>query len=96
MSRSAKKKSNASRLFLRSMLAFVFIYAVFHTISLRLQITERSQELARLEQVLEEQKLKNSELDDLLNADDQEQIEETARDKLGLVYPDERIYIDIS
>ena len=96
MSRSTNKKTNASRLFLRALLAFVFIYAVFQTISLRLEISKRSEELDRLEQMLDEQKLKNSQLDDLLNADEQQQIEETARDKLGLVYPDERIYIDIS
>ncbi len=72
------------------------VYVVVSVISLRLQINEAQQKLTLLAEQLKQQEMENLKLDDLLSADEQQQIEQTARDKLGLVYPDERVYIDIS
>lgn len=88
----AKKKN----FFLRAILLLAAIYTVVSVIGLQLKISEASVKLAQLEEQLAAQEEENSLLDDLLAADRKEQAEKTARDKLGLVYPDERIYIDIS
>jgi len=90
------KKKKRNKFLWRGLFLMAVVYVIVSVISLRLQINEAQQKLTLLTQQLEQQELQNSELDDLLSADEQQQIEQTARDKLGLVYPDERVYIDIS
>ena len=87
------KKKN---FFLRAVLLLTAIYTVVSVISLQLRISEAKERLALLQEQLARQETENSLLDDLLEADRIQQAEQTARDKLGLVYPDERVYEDIS
>ena len=89
-----KKKKN--KFLWRGLFLLAVVYVIVSVISLRLQINEAQQKLTLLTEQLKQQEMQNSKLDDLLAADEQQQIEQTARDKLGLVYPDERVYIDIS
>jgi len=90
------KKKKRNKFLWRGLFLMAVVYVIVSVISLQLQINEAQQRLTLLTEQLEQQELQNSELDDLLSADEQQQIEQTARDKLGLVYPDERVYIDIS
>lgn len=93
MAKVGGKKKN---FFLRAALMLVAIYTAVSVISLQLRISEARIKLDRLQEQLAAQKNENSVLDDLLAADEAEQAEQAARDKLGLVYPDERVYVDVS
>lgn len=91
-----RKKKRKNKFLWRGLFLLAAVYVVVSVISLRLQINETQQKLTLLAEQLKQQEMENLKLDDLLSADEQQQIEQTARDKLGLVYPDERVYIDIS
>ncbi len=91
-----KKKKKKNKFLWRGLFLLAVVYVIVSVISLRLQINEAQMKLTLLTEQLQQQEIQNSKLDDLLSADEQQQIEQTARDKLGLVYPDERVYIDIS
>lgn len=91
-----KPKKKINKYLVRGLIMIVFIYVVVSVVSLRMQIGQAQDKLDVLNEQLEQQKIENSKLDELLASDDRELIEQTARDKLGLVYPDERIYINVS
>ncbi len=66
-------------------------------IQMQVELENRKRELSALEEQTVEQQDKNDELKRLLSIGGSEKyIEEMARDKLGFVYPDERVFIDIS
>lgn len=90
------QRTQRNKYLFRALFLVALIYVTVSVVSLRLQINSAEKKLTLLNDQLYQQQLRNSELDDLLAADEQQQIEDAARDKLGLVYPDERIYIDIS
>ena len=73
----------------------VIIYFCVMFISQQIAINEKNREIGELEDqiksVEEEKKKLQDEID---NAESRETIENIARDELGLVYPDERKYID--
>lgn len=75
--------------------ALVIIYFCVMFISQQIAINEKNSEIGELEDqiksVEEEKKKLQDEID---NAESRETIENIARDELGLVYPDERKYID--
>ena len=75
--------------------ALVIIYFCVMFISQQIAINEKNREIGELEDqiksVEEEKKKLQDEID---NAESRETIENIARDELGLVYPDERKYID--
>ena len=75
--------------------ALVIIYFGGMFISQQIAINEKNREIGELEDqiksVEEEKKKLQDEID---NAESRETIENIARDELGLVYPDERKYID--
>lgn len=80
------------------LLTFAFgIYAAFTLVSLQVQINDRKNEIASLNQEINEKTEANTELSQFLEdgADDQ-YIAQTARDKLGYVSPGERVFIDTS
>ena len=93
MKRIEGKKKN---FFLRGVLLFAAIYTLVSVVSLQLKISEAKIKLTQLQEQMANQQNDNSVLDDLLAANELKQAEQSARDKLGLVYPEERVYIDIS
>lgn len=92
---SKDKKKRKGYIFRFILIVFV-VYVSASVINTQLEITELEQKLSVRREILEAEKIKSAELDELLNSDEKNLIEQTARDKLGLVYPDERVYIDIS
>ena len=71
---------------------YVGISMVFITNSYR----EKSQEIQQVQQQIDEQTVLNQEYQALIDQGvDDEYIQKLAREKLGLVYPDERVYIDM-
>ena len=71
---------------------YVGISMVFITNSYR----EKSREIQQVQQQIDEQTVLNQEYQALIDQGvDDEYIQKLAREKLGLVYPDERVYIDM-
>jgi cell division protein FtsL len=74
----------------------LLIYAAISLLNLRSQITSAEAERNSLQQQVAEQKQKNTDLsDDIENSDDPARMDEVARDKLGLVLPDEKVFYNI-
>ena len=71
---------------------YVGISMVFITNSYR----EKSREIQQVQQQIDEQTVLNQEYKEMIDQGvDDEYIQKLAREKLGLVYPDERVYIDM-
>ena len=93
MKTAGKKKSK--NIVLRVAFVLLTLYIVVSLINLQVQIGQKKKELALLKNQYEEQLLENEDLERLLNAnDDAEYIEQVAREKLGLVKPNERIFVN--
>jgi len=88
-----KKKSFFLRLAVFSFAVYIFVLFV----QLQLQIGSRNQELADIQQSIQEQTDYNAEMERLLSeGGETDYIERLAREKLGYAYPNEHIYIDRS
>ena len=71
---------------------YVGISMVFITNSYR----EKSRDIQQVQQQIDEQTVLNQEYQAMIDQGvDDEYIQKLAREKLGLVYPDERVYIDM-
>ena len=77
--------------------AIFAVYAAFTLVSLQIQISAKREEQAALRAQIEEQTLRNAEIEAILNNEDNDEyIARIARDKLGYVSPGERVFVDIS
>ena len=75
-----------------AIIIYVGISMVFITNSYR----EKNQEIQQVQQQIDEQTVLNQEYQEMIDQGvDDEYIQKLAREKLGLVYPDERVYIDM-
>ncbi len=93
---SSPKKQKKSVLLRVAVLAFA-VYMIASLTGLWVELVSVNKELKAYEQELEEKTLKVSELSRLLeNGTEAELIEKAARERLGFVYADEQVYIDIS
>ncbi len=73
------------------------VYAAFTLVSLQIRIGSKEEEQKLLEAQVEEQSLRNAEIEALLNSEENDEyIARIARDKLGYVLPGERVFVDIS
>jgi cell division protein DivIC len=76
-------------------LAFI-VYVVHASVNLGTLIEKKSAEVTSLEKAVEEQRLINEELQRTLDMPiDSDYVERIARDKLGLAYPNERVFINV-
>jgi cell division protein FtsB len=77
---------------------FVFAgYLLLEIFATQIEIVNKKKELADITAKNQEMSLENNEYQNLLNScDTDEYIERIAREKLGYVCPDEKVYIDIS
>ena len=93
---AVRKKAKKSIL-LRVLVLGVSVYMVATLISLWNTLSEDRATLAQLQSQYRMEQLELEELKTLLSDGSQEQIiEKAARERLGYVYSDEEIYIDIS
>ena len=82
---------------LRLIVLVFSVYMVLSMGNLFKDLTESRKELNRLKAVAEQKSLKINEYTRLLESGDEaEIIEKAARERLGYVYADEQVYIDIS
>ena len=91
--RRKKRVGLATKIFV----AIFAVYAAFTLVSLQIQISAKREEQAALQAQIEEQSLRNAEIEALLNSEDNDEyVARIARDKLGYVSPGERVFVDIS
>ena len=93
-----RKKQRGSLLLKLAIFAFA-AYIVFALVNQQVQINEKSQELADLQEQVETQKIKNEDMKHALNADEeetQEYIERVAREDLDYAKPGERVFVNIA
>ena len=73
------------------------VYMLITIIGLQADIRKSEEQLAELEAQVTEQQLVNDEIERLIaGGNDEESAERIAREKLGYVMPDEKVYIDMS
>lgn len=96
MAQKVKKKGRKN--FIMRLCVFAFVaYAAVLLIDMQVTLSTRKQELEALRVGVENQRLVNKELERQLAAGvDDAYIEREARAKLDYVYPEERVFIDIS
>ena len=91
-----KVKSKKSLLFKIAVSVF-FIYVAFLVIQLQVDIIIKKQQLNEVQAKCAQQEQVNEEYRRILAASDtDEYLERMAREKLGYVYPDERVFFDVS
>ena len=93
-----RKKQRGSLLLKLAIFAFA-AYIVFALVNQEVQINEKSQELADLQEQVETQKIKNEDMKHALNADEEETkeyIERVAREDLDYAKPGERVFVNIA
>ena len=93
-----RKKQRGSLLLKLAIFAFA-AYIVFALVNQQVQISEKSQQLADLQEQVEIQKIKNEDMKHALNADEEETkeyIERVAREDLDYAKPGERVFVNIA
>lgn len=94
MSAAQKKKKTYSTILTVAFAALV-CYFVIALISLQSDIKEQKEQIADINAQADAQSADNRELDNLLNDSDLDSyVERIAREELGYVFPDERVYYD--
>ncbi|MEE1052846.1 MAG: septum formation initiator family protein [Acutalibacteraceae bacterium] len=92
-----QKPKRKKSVIVRLIVLGVSVYMVATLINLGNQLTEDRNTLTQLQNQRDTIKLENEELSALLDSDSHSAIiEKAARERLGYVYSDEEIYIDIS
>lgn len=75
--------------------ALVFIYFVVMFVSQQMTINESKRKISELEDEIKSVREESKKIEgEIENAESRDTIESIAREELGLVYPDERTYID--
>lgn len=93
--RKRKKKKHSFILSLALLLAVG--YFVISFVSTQLDIREKEKEAAALQEQITQQVAENERLQAVVDGgDESEYIERVAREKLGYVMPDEKVYYDIT
>ena len=94
MSEKTVNKQRKSIL-VRLLVVVIFLYLLLSLGGLYEQLEEKRQNLVALEQKNAGMKLSIDEMNDLLlNGTEEEIIERAARDRLGYVYADEKVFVD--
>jgi len=94
--KTAKKRSFVSGFFKLAVVC-VAVYVAFSLVSLQIELAEKRKTLAKLEEQKQELMISNEEKKELIEKSDQDEfVEQIAREYFDFAYPDEQIYIDIS
>ncbi len=79
------------------LVSFILVYIGVQIFHVRTQISEKEKELAQYQDKIAQQTVDNTNLQKELDGElTQEQIERIARERLGLISPDEQIYINVT
>ena len=97
-----QKKKRAKRIPFSSLavrlgLCLTCVYLAVTLISSQVEIVAKRRQLENLSQQIQTQTAENTEVQRMLEADDEAKYyERVARDKLGYARPDERVFVDMS
>ena len=92
---NAKAKSRKRILHL-VLIAFI-VYGLVSAVKLQFDVMAKKAELASVQSQCSEQQVENESISNMIGSENEsEYIAKIARDQLNYVYPDERIYVDIS
>ncbi len=92
-----RKGKKFTKLLIRLPLFVFAISIVVSLVSRQVDIINKKQQLSEVSQQVKQLEQKNRELQGILDMEEDEAYyERMAREKLGLIYPDERVYIDMS
>lgn len=90
-----KQRRSFSGLALKLGLLFLCVYLAVSFVCAQMEIAAKRQQLENISQQVAAQQAQNEEIQRTTQADDEASyMERVARDKLGYVRPDERIFID--
>ncbi|MBC8536777.1 septum formation initiator family protein [Feifania hominis] len=79
-----------------ALLSFV-LYSAVKIIGLQIEIYQKRETVREIEQQIEQQQLRNAALQDMLDEGmSEEMVKKIAREKLGLLGADERIFINVT
>ena len=94
--KQTKKRSFASTFFKLAVVC-VAVYVAFSLVKLQIELADKRQILSKLEEQKQQLMLSNEEKKELIEKSDQDEfVEQIAREYFDFAYPDEQIYIDIS
>jgi cell division protein FtsB len=92
-----KSKLSIKKIIVIVALAVFILYILVSVITINIDIKQRKEELAELNQELENQQILNAELSDMIDSGEVEDyLIRIAREKYGYVFPDEEVFVDIS
>ncbi len=92
-----KKQSRSTSYIFRIILAIILVISLVSLCNLQKKLTDSRRELSQLQQISNEKQIRVNELLNLLDTGTEaDYIEKAAREKLGYVYSDEQIYVDLS
>ncbi len=92
----ATKKRGRRRIILIIILAVFLVYIIYQMATLGSMIEKKTRDLESLRTQVEEQKMINEQLERTLEQPiDAEYVERVAREKLGLAYPNERVFVNV-
>lgn len=95
--KKADAKQNNKNIILRLAVVICAVCTVFSLFNMQIQLFAKKQQLDAINQKCATQRLINKDLEaTLAMGGNSEYMEKIARDKLGFVYPDERVFVDIS
>lgn len=94
----AKKRKPQKHSFILTLALLLAVgYFVISFISAQLEIREKEKQAAEVRAQVEQQQAENERLQAVVGGGDEKQyIERVAREKLGYVMPDEKVYYDIT
>lgn len=83
------------KLYKRLLILLVFVYAIFTLVNQQKVLNQYNENSKELASKIEEQQVYNEELvAEKENVNSKEYIEQTAREKLDMYYPNEKVYLD--
>ena len=92
-----KRKKHKSSFLVRLSAICLVLCLAYTLISTQLKVLGMERNIEQMQKSVEEQRLKNEEIEALLAIEESDEyVERIARDKLGFCYPDEQILIDRS
>jgi len=92
----SQKRSFANGFF-RLAVICVAVYVAFSLVSLQIELADKQKTLSKLQEQKQQLMISNEEKKELIEKSDQDEfVEQIAREYFGFAYPDEQIYIDIS
>ena len=90
-----KRKLNVKKLVIAAAVVIAAVYFVYFVIWQQVTISSKNKEISELEQRVGEATEESERLkQEIENLNDPEYIERVARDELGLVRPNERVFVD--